>query len=258
MKRIGFVVVVLLLAGCGASGVGAAGVGPLAGRTFLSTAVSEQGSARPLVAGTRIRLAFDGDSKIDAHAGCNHLFGTATVDGDHLVVADLGGTDMGCDSALHEQDRWLTRFLGSRPSWKLDGDVLVLRSETTELTLTDRRVADPDRPLQNTRWVVESIADRQAVSSVPAGVEAYLVFQQGDRVIGSTGCNRLSGTAVQASGTITFAKIVTTKIACAADVARVEEAVLAVLKGTVTSTVEASQLILTHPSGRGLHLRAAS
>jgi heat shock protein HslJ len=251
-------VVVLLAAGCGASGVGAGGVGPLAGRAFLSTAVSEQGHARPLVAGTRIRLAFDGDGKLSAEAGCNHLFGSATVDGDRLVVSELGGTDMGCDRALHDQDSWLTRFLGSRPSWKLDGDVLVLRSETTELTLTDRRVADPDRPLQDTRWVLESIVDRQAVSSVPAGVEAFLIFQRGDKVVGSTGCNRLSGTAVQANGTITFTKIVTTKIACQQDTARVEEAVLAVLNGTVTSTVEANQLTLTHPSGRGLQLRAAA
>ena len=46
----------------------------LDGRTFLSTAVTENGVARALVGGTRIRLQFL-DGRLAATAGCNTMAG---------------------------------------------------------------------------------------------------------------------------------------------------------------------------------------
>src|SRR5690606_31306221 len=64
-------VVAMLLAGCELLAPGAS----LDGRTFLSTAVVEDGQPRPLVPGTQIRLGFH-DGRIAASAGCNTLRGT--------------------------------------------------------------------------------------------------------------------------------------------------------------------------------------
>jgi heat shock protein HslJ len=226
------------------------------GRTFLSTAITENGQDRPLVPGTRLRLTFqDGDVRADA--GCNHLTGPVRVDGGRLAADRFATTDMFCDAARQEQDAWLARFLGAGPTWRLEGDDLVLSTGDTEIRLTDRRIADPDRPLPGTRWVVDSIVDNQSATSVPAGVEAHLTFGDDDRVEGFTGCNHFGGTAAERDGRITFSKIFSTKMACPDEIGRLESAVLAVLDGEVDAHVEGDRLTLSRPDGRGLRLRAA-
>jgi heat shock protein HslJ len=229
--------------------------GGLWGRTFLSTAVTEKGEDRPLAPGTRLLLTFQ-DGTLRAHAGCNHVTGPVSLDGGRLGVGALASTMMSCGDVLDGQDRWLAGFLSANPTWRLDGDDLVLSTGDTEIRLTDRRIADPDRPLRNTRWVVDSIIDNQSVSSVPAGVEAHLTFRDGDRVEGFTGCNTFGGTAVERGGRITFSDVFATRMACLGESGRLESAVLSVLDGQVNARVDADALTLTRADGRGLRLRA--
>jgi heat shock protein HslJ len=222
------------------------------GRTFLSTSVS-----RPLVEGTRIRLVFGDDNRLGANAGCNHMSGEAEVAHDRLVVSDLATTEMGCDPDRHAQDQWVADFLTSRPRYRLDGPVLTLANDSTQVTLEDRETADPDRPLRGTRWVVDGIVEGDAVSSVPAGAEAHLTIdKERDSFGGNTGCNQMGGAARPAERTVTFSEVITTKVACQDDRMRLERAVLSVLDGDVTWDIEADVLHLTHPNGRGLILRA--
>jgi hypothetical protein len=47
------------------------------GRTFLSTAVTENGAPKQLVAGTRIQLRFD-DRQVVASPGCNTMASRST------------------------------------------------------------------------------------------------------------------------------------------------------------------------------------
>jgi heat shock protein HslJ len=227
------------------------------GRAFLSTSVTENGRPRPLVDGTRIRLTFSDDHQLGAQAGCNSMGGPAELTDNRLVVGDLATTEMGCDPARHAQDEWLARFLTGRPTWQLDGPQLTLEQGGTRMELTDREVADPDRPLRGTRWVVDTIVDGQAASSVPAGAEAHLVFKD-EGFTGSTGCNQMSGTSAidSAARTVTFSDVITTKMACDDDRMRLERAVLSVLDGKVAYDIEADRLRLDHPGGKGLGLRA--
>jgi heat shock protein HslJ len=236
-------------------GVESGGTGSLWGRTFLSTTVTENGEGRPLIPGTRLLLTFQ-DGELRAHAGCNHMTGPASLDGGRLGVGALASTLMSCGDVLDEQDRWLARFLSANPTWRLDGDDLILSTDDTEIRLTDRRVIDPGRPLRDTRWVVESIIDNESVASVPAGVEAYLTLRGGDRVEGFTGCNTFGGTAVESGGQITFSNIFSTRKACPGESGWLESTVLSVLDGEVAAQVEADALTLTRADGRGLRLRA--
>lgn len=225
------------------------------GRTFLSVAVTEDGHPRDLVAGTRIVLSFD-DGRLRADAGCNSLTGPVGDDAGRLIVATMDSTLIGCDQERHEQDAWLSDLLTQAPRWELVGDELVMRTETVEVRLLDRRVADPDRPLVGTRWRLESLLDGEAVSSVPADIEAYLIFD-GDRFEGSTGCNQVSGAAIQSPGRLRFSDVSHTDMWCGDVAMRLESAVLAVLNGEVTVRITADVLNLAHPSGRGLQLGAS-
>jgi heat shock protein HslJ len=83
------------------------------------------------------------------------LSGTFRIDGDHLVISELGSTEMGCDAARHSQDEWLASVLAANPAYVLDDVGLQLRSDDTTIALLDREVADPDRRLLHTAWAVD-------------------------------------------------------------------------------------------------------
>lgn len=233
------------------------GLGALAGRTFLSTAVTEADVDRPLVDGTRIRLSFGEDGTLGANAGCNHLGGDVRVEGDRLLVGSLATTEMGCPPELHVQDEWLANLLTEEPTFTLDGPELRLTHGATVIELTDREVADPDRPLEGTVWELDSIIENDAVSSVPQGAGATLRFVEGRVEVSINECNQGSGAIEITDGTMEVSPIATTLIACAEPHATVEGAVMRVLRDTITYEIEADRLTLSHPDGHGISLRAA-
>jgi heat shock protein HslJ len=153
-----------------------------------------------------------------------------------------------------EQDRWVAELLGEA-TVILDGDTLTLINATVRLTLLDREVADPDRPLLGTRWVVDGLISGDAVSSVPVGVTAALTFSDG-RVDVEAGCNAGGGTVQVGDGTLSFGPIGLTKMACEQVRMAVERAVVNVLAGSVDYEIEAGALTLK-AGGLGLMLRAA-
>ena len=247
---------VLLLVACG-SRAGSGGLDDLRGRTFLSTGVTENGQPKQLVAGTRIRLSFGEEGRrIGVNAGCNHMGGEARVENGRLVAGEMAMTAMGCDGGRSEQDDWLAKFLAGMPTISSSGTELVLANNTTEIRLLDRTVADPDRPLVGTRWVVESVIDRDTASSIPQGATAHLLMNADGTFTGTTGCNQMGGAAVIAGPTIRFNDVYTTKMACEDARMRLEQAVLGVLRDEVSYEIEADLLRLRHASGKGIDLRA--
>jgi len=221
----------------------------LDGRTFLSTAIDGRG----LVAGSRVRLSFDNGS-IGASAGCNSMGGPYAVTDGVLRAPQLSTTEMACEPALMAQDQWLASLLNGAALTQ-DGDTLTLAKDGITLTLRDREVVDPDRPLVGTTWIVDGLVSRGTVSSVPAGVQAALTFSDGQVAI-ETGCNSGKATAQVADGVIQFSAISLTEMACAGPAWELEEAVLAVLGPRVGYTIEADVLTLD-AGGPGLILRAA-
>lgn len=227
-------------------GTGAQG---LDGRTFLSTGIE----GRILVAGSRIRIAFQ-DGQVSASGGCNSMSGRYELDGGRLVVRGLATTEMACDPPLMAQDTWLADLLDGA-TVALDGNTLTLAKGGVVLTLEDREVADPDRPLIGTRWVLDGLVSGDAVSSIPAGVTAALTFSDG-RVDVEAGCNQGGGPVEITDTSLAIGPIALTKMACDGPAMAVEAAVGAVLSGTVTYTIEAGILTLD-AGGDGLILRAA-
>jgi heat shock protein HslJ len=224
----------------------------LDGKTFVSTDVT----GHDLVAGSEIRLTFDGDN-LGASGGCNQLGGTWSIDGDVLVVPpDMIMTEMACEPALMEQDSWLASFLSSRPTVALDGDALTLSGGDGTITLLDREVVDPDRPLVGTKWSVEGVVTADAVSSVPAGVRVPTLEFDAGRVLVFAGCNTGSGEYEATDQDVVFGPIAITRMACDEASMQVEAHVLAVLQGTASYDIEADVLTLTN-GDTGLVVRAA-
>lgn len=228
----------------------------LAGRTFLSVAVTDGGADRPLVPGTRIRLDLR-DVDLTVSSGCNTMGGRYHIDGGQLIVEQMSTTDMGCPAAHGAQDTWLAHLLGAHPTITLSGNELALASGSVVIRLMDRAVVDPDRPLVGPTWTVDSIINGGAVSSVPSDVPpATLVFKADGTVTVFTGCNQGSAKWSTAGTTIALSELVLTKVACAGSGAALESAVVGVLgAGSLGLAISADSLTL-QAGANGLQLRA--
>jgi heat shock protein HslJ len=162
---------------------------------------------------------------------------------------------MGCDPARHAQDEWLTTLLQDDPRWKLEADKLTLTRGTTVLILQDRETADPDKPLDGTRWFLDTVIAGETASHATGSEEAHLTIA-GERVTGSTGCNGFQGTVARTGTKLTFGELSTTRKACTGDAAKLELVVLSTLRGELTYSIEAGRLKLRAPDGNGLDLTA--
>ncbi len=226
------------------------------GRTFLSTSVSEDGADKPLVEGTRIELSFGDDHRVSANAGCNILAGTGSIDEGRLAVGSLSMTEMGCSGGRMEQDAWVADFLTSKPRLAIAGDELTLTGDRITIVLTDRRVADPDRPLAGTTWVVDTLFAGETASSVPSSVPAELVIDASGNFNATTGCEggALQGRAAAAAGIVTFT--VTDQEPCTAAGNALDTAVRSVLTGARSYDITAARLRIMATDGTGLGLFA--
>ena len=173
-----------------------------------------------------------------------------------LVVPAMAQTEMACDpAALMDQDTWLGSVLTSRPTLTLDGDTLTIAAQGATVTMLDREVADPDRPLEGTVWTVDTLVAGDAASSLPAGVRAPTLTLEGGNVLVDTGCNTGRGGYTITGDALTFGPIATTRMACEPAAMQVEQQVLAVLTGSATFAVDADALTLTN-GGTGVVARS--
>ena len=221
---------------------------PLDGRTFVAILITEGEADRRLVAGTELRLGFD-DGQLSVTAGCNSLSGPYTLDGEALTVSQLGGTEMGCEPALMDQDMWIAEVLGRDVTVSIENAELTLTAGDTMVFLTDREVPGPDASLEGSTWMLDSLIDGVTVSSVPVGVTATVTFADGTYSL-SPGCNNGGGAylfGVDSTGRelLHLDAPALTRKACGGDAGSVEAAVLAVFEGTVDYDIIEQSLTLT-------------
>jgi heat shock protein HslJ len=253
MKRptlsLGLVIAATMLAAC-SSGASPSAVPPtLNGKTYLSTAVQ----GKILAPGTRIQLGFK-DGQVSASGGCNSMGGAYTITGNRLSATQLITTDMGCDQPRMQQDQWLAKLLGG-VTVTLAGDTLTLDDGATHMTMLDREIANPDKPIAGTTWVLDGIVTGSTASSVPTGVTASIVIANG-HVDVESGCNTGGATVTVQPNALTFGPMVLTKRACQAEAMAVESAMTGVLRNTAAYSIDADVLTIT-TGDAGLTFRAA-
>lgn len=231
------------LSGCGTEP--GAGGSSLVGKSYLSTAVSEDGMPKKLAPNTRIQLQFMDDGRLSANAGCNSMGADkVSTSGGKLGVKDLAITNMGCDAPRHAQDDWLSKLLTSEPTWKLTDDKLELSSGTTVISLVDKATAVPDLALDGTKWTLETVITGETAShSIDAGKAHFTI--SGERVTGSTGCNDFQGIVSHTGNKLTFGELVSTQRACVGETGTLEKTILDALKGDVIYGITSNILQLS-------------
>ncbi|WP_244929377.1 META domain-containing protein [Nocardioides sp. W7] len=217
-------------------------VGDLDGTSYLSTEVT----GRDLVAGTRVRLAFE-DGVLSASAGCNTMFGEYAVTGETLAWTDPpASTAMGCVEDVAEQDRWLSALIEDGATARLvDGD---LRLTQDDVILTLAPTTDVELPAALGRtWTVVQTVTGDSATSIPAGTRRPRLSVRSDGLARLfTGCNTGRTTVQVAEGALTFGTPAITRTACPEPAAGLERHVLAVLDGrSDLVTFDGSLLVVT-------------
>lgn len=222
----------------------------LDGRTFVATAVEEDGASRPTVPESQVVLGFSAGS-LRASGGCNTISGDYVIDGEVLLVDGTASTEMACAPPLMAQDEWLITLLESSPVITLDAATLTLAATPYAVTMTDREVAEPDLSITSTPWelngLISGTGPEATVSTVPDGVTASLQIlpdEAGHRAVVATGCNRGSAGVVVGPTTVEFGPMAVTRMACPPPQTSVENSVLAVLQGEVDYRIEDRTLTL--------------
>lgn len=134
------------------------------GRTYESVEVAAESTDRRLVDGTRIRLTLtrglpvqevEGDLGVDEgadgfatwQAGCNRSRQQVRVAGDELDFGGYGEVTwrLCATEELSEQDRWISEFFNSGPTWRLDEGLLELATNDVAIAfeVADDRADDP-------------------------------------------------------------------------------------------------------------------
>jgi heat shock protein HslJ len=251
-----FLTALAALSGCGDGGgrrdPGAAvdpGAGP---RTYVVTSVTEHGRPRHLVPGTEIRIRF-ADGRVTLTAGCNTMSAGYQLEDSRLTLDTLATTEMGCDQARTDQDRWLAGLF-DQPVQLVTGDEPTIVAGSTVLAMADRAAAHPDAPLIGTRWELDTIVAGDTASSVPAGQRASLRIE-GRTVRIQNGCNDGTGTVVVRNGLIGFDDVVLTTRPCPTS-AQVVPELDTFLHGSGTYQITENRLTITR-GGHGLGFTAA-
>lgn len=109
----------------------------LDGKVFATAQVD----GHALVDETVVRIGF-ADGQVSVDAGCNHMTGGVSLDGDRLKVSNLAGTEIGCEQDRADQDAWVASFLTDGPTAALDGDTLTLTGGDVSMALAAQAVDD--------------------------------------------------------------------------------------------------------------------
>jgi heat shock protein HslJ len=198
-----------------------------------------------------IELRFTEDARLTANAGCNTISGPVTFNGNQIDTADLAITEIACDPARHEQDQRLSAFLGSKPTWRLDGESLELTGAGTTLTLKQAKTAQ----LTGLVWVADTLIQGDVAGSTPAGVTATLVFGP-DSVIVTGLCNLHKMDYRTVGPKITFALAEITLKMCSPEVMAIEHALTNLANAEATYQIDGNALTITK-GDKGVRFTAA-
>lgn len=246
---------VLLLAGVlalAACGRGEAGGGGFDGEWQLVSGTVD-GEALVEPPGARATLDLDGGEGRGT-AFCNHWFATVRSDGSALSFDEIGSTEMGCEPDVMAAESAYLRALGAVRSAARDGDDLVLTGDGVELRFT-AVVPLADSPLEDIRWVLDTLIDGEVASSV-LGEPAVLVLRPGGTVEASTGCRSITGRWLVEDVSLVINDLLGEQAACPPDVERQDAHVTEVLSAGPAVEIRADRLTLTAGDGRGLAYRA--
>jgi heat shock protein HslJ len=197
-----------------------------------------------------VTMNIDGE-EIGGRAACNSYGGSLVLGDTEFGSTDVFQTEMGCEGAAMSLEYAYLSALTRAGSWDRTGDVVELTGDGVSLTF--EIVAPPaTADLVDTAWVLDTVIEAETSSSTIGGADAArLSFDAGGYLTGTTGCRSFAGEFIETGSTITITKLTMTGD-CDTDLVWQDNAVVSVLEGEISVTIDGPHLTLMAAGGEGL------
>jgi heat shock protein HslJ len=208
------------------------------------------GALQPVLAGTEITATFR-EGRLGGSAGCNSYGSIYSATGDALTLGEAVRTLRLCATppGVMEQEAAYLAVLPRTTRLEIAPDALILRDASGGILL--RFAPQPQTSLEGTAWTAQAYNNgRGGVVSLLAGTEITARFE-GDRVVGSAGCNTYTAAYALNGNAIEIGPAATTRMACPVPPGRMEQeaAYLAALQTAREYRIEGNRLILETADG---------
>lgn len=213
----------------------------------------------PILAGWPITLQFDGDT-LGGTAACNGYGGTFTIGdpvdpaGNQITIGELAQTEMACDgdgigdvmgseAAFMDAMREVDEIL-------VEGASLVLRGPAGTNLVFDLQAPVPTAELVGQLWLLDTLIDGEAASSV-GGDPATLLLDEDGTVEAGTGCRQLTGEYVISGAAVLFTSS-SMSGECRPELQDQDSHVVTVLGDGFSVAIDGQRLTLTSQGNEGL------
>jgi heat shock protein HslJ len=169
------------------------------------------------VSSDHITITFAPDGTFSGSGGCNNYFGSYTVSGGQLTIAqNMGSTAMFCEQAVMAKESLYFRLLLSVNSYQITGGKLQLvygSSSSNPNALT--YVSASAMPVQagtlelppavlETSWTLKSLDSNNAAAQDETRSGIMIKFEPDGTFYGFDGCNNFSGSYTVSGGKLTI------------------------------------------------------
>ena len=209
----------------------------------------------PIVDGYPITLSLTDDGA-GGTAACNGYGGTYEIAGSQITFTELLWTEMACvaEGVMESEQMYLEGLL-LVGTYSMTEHSLTLSGEQVELDF----IALPPVPtaeMTGTVWVLESLLDGEAASSVNGDRATLELFTDGS-MLGSTGCRTLDGQYIVSGAEVAMTEM-TAHGECPADLEAQDGHVVSVLGDGFRTVVDGQLLTLSSTGDLGLVYRSDS
>lgn len=245
---IGLVIGALALAGCSAAGGGTGGT--LTGVTWALTSYTADGTQTAVPADVIADATFGEDGSLSGSGGCNRFTGSYTQDGAKLTIGPVASTQMFCEGPGSDVESAYLPSLSETSTFTASAEKLTLY-DAAGTAILEFAAAQPGE-LGGVTWHATGINNgKEAVVSVAAGTDPTAIYDAATgTVTGNAGCNTFNGPAVVDGTAVTIGPLMSTKMACADELATTQEfEYLNALQAATTWEVRGTTLELRDDSG---------
>ena len=199
MKMLTLGLLALIIAACGdpaSSGSNGSIEGP-----YVLESGSVDGTTIAIVPGFPITMTLEA-GQIGGRAACNQYGGEYGLSGTEFSISGLGWTEMGCDGDIMNSESQFLEAITRVDTLQGTAEGVTLEGEGVELVFAKEEPV-PVAELTGTVWVLDSLINGDAVSSV-SGARATLELFSDGSLLGSTGCRTLHGEYIVSGATVQF------------------------------------------------------
>jgi heat shock protein HslJ len=207
----------------------------------------------------QIRLSGDG-THISGKSGCNQFTAPVTWNKKRtkMTIGDMALTKMLCDEDRMKLEQAFTSDISGKTFkmqkengqwiWKRNWKQVLVLEQYNEPVKTEKEMIIDPTPPDRTAWDYFSGKHLKVIQlngNNLADSKAYLVFDgPNGRFSGNNGCNQTSGSYVIVGNTISFSKVMSTKMACIDETAQATERGMQAIFNSTGLTVDFAEQVM--------------